>query len=104
MLKMQQIGFGREARLAVRSWARTPGVAVIAILTLALGIGATTALFSVINAILLRSFGYADPARLIEISGLDQQRKPTGVSAADFVAFQHRARSFETLGASRFQS
>lgn len=104
MLKIQQIAFGREACLAVRGWACTPSLAVVAIVTLALGIGASTALFSVINAVLLRSFGYADPARLIEISGLDQQRKPTGVSAADFVAFRQRAHSFESLGAARFQS
>lgn len=104
MLKIQHIAFGREARLAVRSWARTPGVAAVAIVTLALGIGATTALFSVIDAVLLRSFGYADPARLIEISGLDRQGRPTGVSAADFVAFEQRAHSFQSLAASRFQS
>jgi len=104
MLKIQHIGFWREARLAVRGWIRTPGFAAVAVVTLALGIGASTALFSVVNAVLLRSFGYADPARLLEISGLDQQGKPTGVSAADFLAFEQRAHSLESLGAARFQS
>lgn len=104
MLEMQHIGLGREFRFALRRWARTPGFAAVAVVTLALGIGAGAALFSVVNAVLLRSFGYADPNRLIEISGQNRQGQPTGVSAADFQAIRQRAHSFTSVGASRFQS
>src|ERR1044071_7192197 len=75
----------------------------VAVLTLALSIGANTALFSVVNAVLLQSFGYTDPARLAQISGMNRQGQGTGVSLADMAAFQQRARSFERIGSSTLQ-
>src|SRR5579885_2792058 len=104
MTGLRQSGLWREARIAVRGWTRTPGFAAAAMVTLALGLGVGTALFSVLNAVLLRSFGYSDPARLLEISGRSRQGQPTGVSAADFQAIRRRARSFAAVGAARFQS
>src|SRR5690242_466127 len=88
----------------MRMLRRNPGFTLIAVLTLALGIGANTALFSVVNAVLLRSFGYADPAGLVEISGINKKGQATGVSLPDFQAFQSRARSFERIGVSRVQT
>jgi putative ABC transport system permease protein len=93
-----------EIRFAVRTWRKTPGVAAVAVATIALGIGATTALFSVVNAVLLRSFGYTDSDRLIEISGRNKQGQQTGVSAPDFQAIQQRAHSFDLVGMSRVQA
>jgi len=61
-------GWIREMRLAVRSLAGRPGFAVLAIATLALGIGANTAIFSVIHGSLLRPLPYADPDRLVWLS------------------------------------
>lgn len=58
---------GRELRLAVRALARTPGFALVAVATLALGIGATTAVFTVVEAVLLRPLPYADPGELVEV-------------------------------------
>lgn len=55
----------RDARFAVRSLLHNPGFAITAILTLALGIGANTAVFSVMNAVLLKSLPVSDPARLV---------------------------------------
>src|SRR5260221_7373244 len=68
----------RDIRHAVRNLARTPGFAIVTILTLALGIRANTAIFSVVNAVILRPLGYPHPDRLVYISrqvpqmGLDQ--------------------------------
>jgi predicted permease len=61
-------GWIRHAKLAVRSLARNPGFAVLAIVTLALGIGANTAIFSVIDGALLRPLPYADPDGLVYLS------------------------------------
>ena len=57
--------FARDLRYAVRAMIRMRGVAVVAILTLALGIGATTTMFSVVYALLLRPAPFSDPERLV---------------------------------------
>ena len=98
------MNFLNDLKFAVRSLVRTKGLTITVVLTLALGIGASTAIFSVVNAVLLRPFGYAEPKRLIEIHGLDKDGKETGVSVRDFEAFQERAHSFQRMGMSRLQT
>jgi len=84
-----------------RTFRRSPGFAVIALLTLALGIGANTAIFSVVNGLLLRDLPFGDPDRVVRVwgahkdSGVDRSQ----ISAGDFVDLRTRQRSFITLGA-----
>src|SRR4051812_26734501 len=91
----------RDLRHAIRNLLRTPGFALVTILTLALGIGANTAIFSVVNAVILRPLGYPDPDRLVFISsqfpkmGFDQ----FWVSPPEFLEFQERTRAFSAVGA-----
>src|SRR5262249_33581764 len=91
----------RDLRHAVRNLARTPGFALVTILTLALGIGANTAIFSVVNAVILRPLGYPHPEQLVYISsqfpalGFDQ----FSVSSPEFLEFQERTRAFSVVGA-----
>ena len=91
----------RDVRHAVRNLVRSPGFAMVTILTLGLGIGANTAIFSVVNAVILRPLGYPQPERLIYISsqfpqlGFDQ----FWVSPPEFMEFQERTRTFSSVGA-----
>src|SRR5579864_1915192 len=87
-------------RQTIRSLWKTPGFTLAAILALAIGIGGNTAMFSLVNAVLLRPLPYRDPGRLVVLS---QTVKATGgvndVSAADFQDWRDRARWFEQMTA-----
>src|SRR5262245_60053875 len=91
----------RDLRHAVRNLARTPGFALVTIVTLALGIGANTAIFSVVNAVILRPLGYPHSEQLVYISsqfpqmGFDQ----FWVSPPEFLEFQERTHAFSIVGA-----
>ena len=98
--------FFSDIRYALRSLAKTPGVTLIAILTLGLGIGATTTVFSCVNALFLRPFPYADSYRLAAIRSDNPSRGWVGgsVSYPNFVDWQAQARSFTGLAAHGGQS
>ncbi len=92
-----------DLRYALRNLWKNPGYAAITILTLALGIGANTAIFSVVNGILLKPLPYPDPDRLLFITsqfpGLGFEQ--FWVSAPEFVEFAESNRSFQQVGAYR---
>jgi predicted permease len=89
--------FWQDLRHGARSIAKNPGFALLAILALALGIGANTAIFSVVNSVLLRPLGYADPSRLVVI--LHEGKFPA--SPADYLDWRKQSRSFEQLAAAQ---
>lgn len=85
-----------EVRYALRLLLKTPAVTLVAVLSLALGIGANTAIFGMINALLLRSLPVEDPARLVKISALDPDHpeQAGGLSLAMFREIQEHAPAF----------
>ncbi len=92
-------GWLRDVRQAARQARRQPGYAIIAVLTLGVGIGASTAVFSVVNAALLRPLPYPDASSLVVL----RERRSAdpsasgGVSYLNFVDLQHELRSFSTM-------
>ena len=88
-----------DVRFTLRSLGKNPMFTAIVILTLALGIGATTAIFSVVEGVLLRPFPYRDPDRLVMLWENDRLRgtKQERFSAPDFFDVQERADVFESL-------
>jgi putative ABC transport system permease protein len=87
----------QEIRLATRSLLKRPGFSVVAILTLALGIGASTAIFSVVDAVLLRPLPYPSQERLVEVTELNEAGRGMPFAEANFHDLTARSRSFEAI-------
>jgi putative ABC transport system permease protein len=90
----------QDLRYAFRLLGKSPGFTAIAILTLALGIGANTAIFSVVNAVLLRPLGFRDPSRVVLVA--EKSAYPTiSTSYENYVDWRDQSHSFESLEATR---
>ncbi len=91
----------QDLRFAIRQLRKSPGFALTTILTLALGIGATTAMFSLINSVLLRPLPFPEPDRLMMIAPLEQSAVrpgiPSSISYPDFFDWRSRQRSFDAI-------
>jgi putative ABC transport system permease protein len=91
----------QDIRYGLRILAKEPGFAVIALLTLALGIGANTAIFSVVNAVLLNRLPYPDPARLVVVYEKQPNEGEMGIAWPNFVDWRSRVRAFESVAGGR---
>src|SRR5947207_4157495 len=89
----------QDVRYAVRMCLRTPGFTAVAILTLALGIGANTAIFTLVNAVLIERLPFRDPDRLVVIWEENVRRpgRANTISPANYLQWQDRNQVFEQM-------
>jgi putative ABC transport system permease protein len=90
----------QDLRFALRSFLRAPRFTVPALVALALGIGATSAIFSIVRGVILKPLPYRDPERIVAIweHRVDRNRPRNVIASANFVAWRERNKSFEFLG------
>src|ERR1044072_6952155 len=86
-----------DLKYALRTLAKSPAFTVVAILTLALGIGASTAIFSVLDAFLLRPLPYPNQERIVELRGLDEKGRGMSFAEPNFDDLVARQHSFEAM-------
>lgn len=86
-----------DLRYSYRVLLKNPGFAVIAVLTLALGIGASTAIFSIVDAVLLRSLPYPEPDRIVELREVSEKGTLMPVAEPNFLDVRTRGRGIEAI-------
>ncbi len=83
---------------------RSPAFSALVIATLAIGIGANTALFSIIDRVLLHPFRYRDPQSLVDITGRSGDGKPRNITPAQFDFYQGRIPAFQEAAAWKWRT
>jgi putative ABC transport system permease protein len=91
--------FAQDVRYGLRTLRRNPAFALVAVITLALGIGMNTAVFSVVNTVLIEPLPYPAPERLVWIANWNDRFKMEAVAGPDFFDWQKQAQSFEKIAA-----
>src|SRR5579863_5084595 len=88
-----------DLKFALRSWRRSPAFALLAVIVMALGIGANTAVFSVINTVLLKPFAYRDPDRIVALAMIPKNAAPRRglLSPPDFDDLHDQSTCFEAM-------
>jgi putative ABC transport system permease protein len=89
----------QDIRYATRKLARTPGFTFIAVATLALAIGATTSIFSIVNGVLLKPLPFANPDRLVFVASMNREGKTNPMSTLDFIDYRDQSKSFVGMAA-----
>lgn len=89
----------QDARYAVRTMLKSPGFTVVAVLALALGIGANTAIFSVVNAVLLRPLPYKQPDRLVHVHRMQPPIARAPISRPDYFEWENQQEVFQNIAA-----
>jgi predicted permease len=84
-----------DIRLALRGWRRNPGTTALIVATLAVGIGATTAIFSVVDGVVLQPLPFPEAERLVELGEILPDGEPFTLSMPDFIDFRERAGTLE---------
>ena len=95
-------GISKDVRYAVRVLVHNPGFTIAALLTLTLGIGANSAIFTVVNTVLLRSLRFPDPGALLMVREVDTRRdnaRQITLSTRDFLAYRDSQQVFDHIGA-----
>jgi putative ABC transport system permease protein len=90
-------GFWQDVRFAARMLSRNPGVTAVMIFTLALAIGATTAIFSVVYGVLLRPLPYSGADRIVAVSEVNSNGQPSRLADPNFDDFRDQSRSFQSV-------
>ena len=91
----------QDLKFGLRTLAKNPGFTAVALLTLALGIGANTAIFSVVNGVLLRPLPYAEPGRLMTVYERSREFGQFSVAYPNFLDWRRENHSFTDIAAFR---
>jgi len=90
---------GKDVRYALRTMARSPGFAVVAVLTLALGVGASTAMFTILDAVLLKPLPFPEPERTVRLWETLPNGSPNETTTLTFLDWKRQGDLFEALSA-----